>query len=136
VKILIVDDMLYNRKLLAALLKPLGTCDAVEGGREAIDAFEGGIMDGSPYDVVFLDIVMPEINGQQVLQVMRNVERQHRVAKESVIFMVTAVDSPQSVLHAFYQGGCDDYIVKPINKEELFEKLEGMGIVPVHPKLS
>ena len=127
--ILIVDDLLQNRKLLADLLRPYGQCDTVSDGFDAIDAFEGGVIDGNPYDLILLDIVMPEMNGQQVLQKMRVIEQENRVSKEAIIIMVTSLDSPRNVLDAFYQGGCDDYIVKPINQDELMKKLEIYNLI-------
>ena len=127
--ILIVDDLLNNRKLLRDTLKPYGQCDMVSDGQEAIEMFEGGVADGTPYDLVLLDIMMPGLNGQETLEAMRRIEQKQQVAKEAIMIMVTAVDSPQNVLKAFYQGGCDDYIVKPFKGETLIDKLHAFQLV-------
>jgi two-component system chemotaxis response regulator CheY len=127
--VLIADDLLNNRKLLVDILKPYGQCDTVSDGQEAVEAFEEGLDDGNPYALVLLDIMMPRLNGQQTLEKMRRIEREQQVSKEAIIIMVTAVDAHQNVLKAFYQGGCDDYIVKPIKKDDLVKKLIDFNLV-------
>ena len=127
--ILIVDDLLQNRKLLADMLRHYGQCDTVADGQEAIEIFEGRLVDGDPYDLVLLDIMMPGIDGQKALAEIRRIERERRVAKEAIIIMVTAADEPQGVLKAFYRGGCDDYLIKPINQENLLEKLGDYNLI-------
>ncbi|MEO5334829.1 MAG: response regulator [Magnetococcus sp. YQC-5] len=124
--ILIVDDLLNNRKLLRDHLKPYGNCDMVSNGMEAIEMFEAELVDGTPYDLILLDIMMPELNGQDVLKEIRRIERNHNIPEDNktIIIMVTAVDSNQNILKAFYQGGCNDYIVKPFMKEDLIKKLQ------------
>ena len=127
--ILIVDDLLQNRKLLADLLRPYGQCDTVVDGQEAIDIFEGRLVDGDPYDLVLLDIMMPGVDGQEALAGMRQIERERHSSKEAIIIMVTAVDESQDVLKAFFRGGCDDYLIKPITKEDLFKKLGEYNLI-------
>ena len=127
--ILIADDLLNNRKLLVDILKPYGQCDTVSDGQEAVEAFEEGLVDDNPYALVLLDLLMPRLNGQQALEKMRRIEREQQVSKEAIIIMVTAVDAPQNVLKAFYQGGCDDYLVKPINQEDLINKLKSYNLI-------
>lgn len=127
--ILIVDDLLNNRKLLRDMLKSYGQCDMVGDGAEGVEMFEGGVLEGNPYDLVLLDIMMPGMNGQEALGEMRRVEREQGVSKQAVIIMVTAVDSPQNVLKAFYQGGCHDYIVKPFKQNDLLDKLRSFHLI-------
>ena len=129
INILIADDLLNNRKMLVDILKLYGQCDTVSDGLEAINAFEAGLTDGSPYDLILLDIVMPGVNGQETLKEIRRIERRHQVSKEAIIIMVSAVDSPQNVLKAFYHGGCNDYIVKPFKKDDLTEKLRTFHLI-------
>ncbi|MEO5350053.1 MAG: response regulator [Magnetococcus sp. YQC-3] len=128
-KILIADDLLNNRKLLVDILKIYGQCDTVSDGQEAVEVFEDGLVDDEPYSLVLLDLLMPRLNGQQALEKIRRLEREQHVLKEAIIFMVTAIDTTKNVLQAFYQGGCDDYIVKPINKDDLVKKLIDCNLV-------
>ncbi|MBF0193824.1 MAG: response regulator [Magnetococcales bacterium] len=125
-KILIVDDVFENRKLLQDLLVDKGQCELVSNGQDALDLFEAAIEDGTCYDLVLLDIMMPGLDGQDVLKIMRSTESEQGIdAKdEAVIIMVTAVNAPRHVLDAFFQGGCTDYIAKPISRDALFDKLQ------------
>jgi two-component system chemotaxis response regulator CheY len=48
--------------------------------------------------------------------------------------MVTALDDPQNVVKAFYQGGADSYLVKPIEKDKLEQELKNLGLLNHAPK--
>ena len=129
--ILIVDDLLNNRKFLRDIMKPYGRCDMVADGREAVEMFEAELTDGDPYDLVLLDVMMPRMNGQEVLTEMRGIERKCNApsVEGTPIFMVTAVDASQSILKAFYHGKCTDYIAKPFTTEQLLNKLREHDIL-------
>ena len=123
--ILIVDDLPENRKFLQSLLEGYGQCDMASNGQEALDLFEAAITDDDPYDLVLLDIMMPGMDGQEVLLKTRFMEKEYgiRDEDESVIIMVTALQSPRHVLEAFFKGGCTDYTEKPVSRNNLFKKL-------------
>lgn len=130
-KTLIVDDLVENRKLLENFLTGYGLCDVVDNGQDALDMFDIALVDNDPYDLILLDIMMPHMDGQQVLGKIRATEHQQdRAGKnESVIIMVTALSSPRSVLDAFFKGGCTDYIEKPVSREILFKKLKEYQLI-------
>ena len=94
-KILIADDEFTSRERLIALLSQL--CDAdtdiAENGQEAVDIFYSALENGSPYELVFLDIVMPEMDGHEALSEMRKREEQWDVPIEKMakIIMTTAL---------------------------------------------
>ncbi|MBF0611258.1 MAG: response regulator [Magnetococcales bacterium] len=124
-KILIADDELNNRILLKEILEPYGECDMVANGAEAVDIFEAELLDGVPYDLVLMDIMMPEMSGQEAVKRIRRIEEDHdvRPANEVIIIMVSALDAPADIVEAFYNGGCTDYITKPFTPQKLMEKL-------------
>ncbi|MBF0459763.1 MAG: response regulator [Magnetococcales bacterium] len=124
-RILIVDDEPHNRILLQQMLKSVGECDLAVDGREAVEAFMVALDDGLPYDLVLLDIMMPEMNGQDALKSIRAYEQEHGVTdtQEVVIFMVSALDTESQVVEAFFKGRCTDYITKPVRQSVLFDKL-------------
>ncbi|MDO3377763.1 response regulator [Geoalkalibacter halelectricus] len=124
-RILIVEDDFTSRRLMQKLLEPVGECEQAVNGREALDAFEAAHREGRPYRLICLDIMMPEMDGQDVLKVMRRREAELGVAPrdEARIIMTTALDQPRDVVEAFYRGGCTDYLVKPIDKKILLNKL-------------
>ena len=66
-RFLIVEDDFGSRRLMQMLLQPYGQCDVVVDGREAIDAFLLAWEDNQPYDAIFLDIMMPVVDGHEAL---------------------------------------------------------------------
>jgi CheY-like chemotaxis protein len=65
-RLLVVDDNPKNAKLLKAILTPYGECESVECGKAAILAFEKAWNDWCPFRFIFLDIMMPETDGEKV----------------------------------------------------------------------
>lgn len=130
-RILIVDDEYNNRILMQRILEPIGRCDVVINGQEAVEMFEMAMVEGEPYRLVCLDIMMPGMDGQAALKAMRQIEKVRGVlpADEAAVIMTSALDTPKEVIHAFYQGGCTDYLVKPILQEKLLEKLRDCGVI-------
>ncbi|MBF0589799.1 MAG: response regulator [Magnetococcales bacterium] len=124
-KVLIVDDQFENRKLLRVMLKNHASCDMVGNGMEAVEMFEGELLEGAPYDLVLLDIMMPGMDGQEALRKIRAIEREREItgSDEAKVIMITALDSPKQVIQAFFQGGCTDYLTKPITQKILLDKL-------------
>lgn len=130
-KILVVEDDFVSRRLLQKMLAVYGDCDIAVDGVEAVQAFEMALDEGTRYDLICLDIMMPKMNGQEVLKTIRRIEREQEipVQDEVKIIMTTALDSPQNVIEAYYQGGCTSYLVKPIEKQKLIETLQEYGLI-------
>ncbi|MBF0446758.1 MAG: response regulator [Magnetococcales bacterium] len=129
--ILIADDELASRRLLEGILSPVGSCQVVENGREAVDQVVSFFEQGKRFDLICLDIMMPEMNGQEALSAIRKFEKENGVIPqdESVIIMITALSSLQTVVESFEGGGCSAYLTKPVTKKALLEKLQNYGLV-------
>ncbi|HOS97149.1 MAG TPA: response regulator [Deltaproteobacteria bacterium] len=129
-KILIVDDDFTSRILLQEMLSPYGQCHVAVNGREAIEAFMVAWNEGSPYDLVCLDIMMPEVDGQTVLKGIRAMEETEGVPLGNgvKIIMTSALDDKENVLSAFKEL-CDAYLVKPINKVKLLGYLRDLRLI-------
>lgn len=129
-KILIAEDDFVSRRLLQAILLPYGSCDTAEDGREAVEKFNNAVKEKSPYDLICLDIMMPEMDGQEVLQEIRKLEEEHGiVGLDGVkIIMVTALGDYENVIKAF-RDQCEAYYIKPINKERLLETIQKLGLI-------
>lgn len=130
-KILIAEDDDISRMIIKKILTPFGTCDTVVNGAESIEAFKLALEDGAPYDLICLDIMMPDIDGQEALKQIRNIEKQMgiRGSQEVKVIMLTALDDPHSVVEAFYRGGATAYLVKPIEMEKLMAELKKLGLL-------
>lgn len=117
-----------SRRILQKHLASFGICEIAVNGREAMKAFSLAWEEGKPYRLIFLDIMIPEMDGKEVLKNIRSVETEKRVREQdrAKILMTTALNDPTSVLEVI-QAQCNDYLVKPIGKNKLFEKLRKLG---------
>jgi sigma-B regulation protein RsbU (phosphoserine phosphatase) len=103
--ILIVDDNATNRDLLSRQVEIQGyKVVTAAGGHQAIEMIKTG-----QYDLILLDIIMPEINGYQVLQWLRHSDWQH-----IPVIMISALDEIDSVVKCI-EMGAEDYLPKPFN---------------------
>jgi len=126
-KILIVEDDFMSRKLMLAYLSPLGECDIATNGSEALEAFMIANNSGKRYDLITLDIMMPEMNGQEALKRIRQIEQKDGLP-EAKIIMTTALKDAQNVMTAF-KSQCEGYLVKPIDSEKLRELLREFNLL-------
>ncbi len=130
-KMLIVEDDFTSRALLQRMLSGYGTCDVAVNGNEAVEAFTAAHEAGEPYALICLDIMMPGLDGQQVLKTIRGWEEKNGVKPqdEVKIIMTSALGSPRDVFEAFSRGGCTSYLVKPIEKRKLLRELEDLRLI-------
>jgi len=130
-KTLIADDEFTSRMKLQKHLSPYGECHTAVNGKEATEAFLLAYEDGEPYNLICLDIWMPEMDGHEVLKFIRKKEGEMSLKPgcEAVIIMITAEDSKKTAIDALMKEGCDDYIVKPVKKDELISKLKSNRVI-------
>jgi two-component system chemotaxis response regulator CheY len=127
---LIAEDDFTSRLMLQKLLAPYGESHVAVDGKEALDAFRAARQKRRPYDLVCLDIMMPEMDGQSVLREIRTIEEGAgiRTGRGAKILMTTALKDPKNVMTAFREL-CDGYLVKPIDKTKLLKYLREFGLV-------
>lgn len=128
-RFLVVEDDFGSRRLLQALLKPYGHSDVVVDGEEAVEAFRLAWEENDPYQAVFLDIMMPNMDGQEALRKIRELETSIGVDERDQVHVVmtTALEDPKNVVEAYYQGGATSYLVKPIDRESLGTEMRKLG---------
>ncbi len=124
-KFLIVDDNKINAKLMSCMIGALGQCDTAESGHDAIAAVKEAWRGWKPYDIILLDIMMPEMNGLEVLCHIRELEGQKNIAEPDrvPIIMVTAA-SQEKMVRECIREGCDDYIVKPVDNGLFLKRIQ------------
>lgn len=129
-RILIAEDDLASRKYLSRFLSSYGECDITIDGMEALEAFMMAWDEGRPYDLICLDIMMPELDGMKTLRTIREIENQKGVeeAKRVKIIMTTALNDTGNVMSAF-ETGCEVYAAKPIDTKKLIEVLKKLGLI-------
>lgn len=122
-KTLIVDDDVTSSMLLQEILERYGPVDCAANGREAVNAVRNALQSHEPYDLICLDILMPEMDGWEALKRIRTLEKLRRVppSDSAKVFMITALDDLNTVMHA--SSGCDAYLLKPIEKAKVLERL-------------
>jgi two-component system, chemotaxis family, chemotaxis protein CheY len=127
---LIVEDDFTSRILMSEFLRELGPAHVAVDGREAVEAVRSALKSGTPYELICLDIMLPEMNGQDVLKEIRARENEAgiQLGKGAKVIMTSALSDPKNVLSAFREQ-CDGYLVKPIVKEQLFEQLRIQGLI-------
>lgn len=129
-KILIADDDFATRKILRTYLDPYGEIDTTVDGEETLFAFKIAHKEHAPYKLICLDIMMPKMDGQQVLQEIRAYEDEKKIGGRNAvnIIMTTALDDPKNIMDAF-KAQCEGYITKPIEKEKLLEAIKKLGLI-------
>jgi two-component system chemotaxis response regulator CheY len=129
-KTLIVEDDFTSRFLMQELLKEFGSCDIAVNGKEAVMATGMALDAGEPYDLVCLDVMMPEMDGREALKEIRNQEVARGIlsSRGSKIVMTSALDDMNTVFAAFHDL-CDGYLFKPIAKAKLHEELRKLRLI-------
>ena len=129
-KTLIVEDEFTSRVVMHKLLTPFGECHIAVNGREAVEVFAQALNKDEPYDLVCLDIMMPEMDGFEVLRKIRRIEEKQGICGPHwvKIIMVTAVNEPKSIMQAF-TSQCEAYLIKPIAREKMLAHLREFGFL-------
>ena len=129
-RMLIVEDDFTSRRVLQKLLSSYGDCEVAIDGREAVDAFRASCEEDQPYDCIFLDIMMPKMDGQQVLQAIRKLENAMGKGEDTgvKVIMTTALSDRRNVVEAS-ENRCSAYLVKPIDKAQLDGSLRTLELI-------
>ncbi len=135
-KTLIVEDDLTSRTLLQALLRELGPSSFAVNGREAVTAVKQALDEREPFALICLDIMMPEMDGQEALRQIRALEAKQGIfpGRGAKVVMTSALRDKDNVMEAFRRE-CDGYLVKPIQKEALRVYLREFGLITSEPAL-
>ncbi|MGB3093590.1 MAG: PAS domain S-box protein [Candidatus Zixiibacteriota bacterium] len=118
-RILVTDDNKTNRTILVKMLESFGcSAEAVESGGEAIKILKRAAHKEKPFDLVLLDMQMPEMNGEETLRIFKDDPE----IKDVVVVMLTSVGvrGDASRLEAL---GCAGYLLKPIKQSQLFDTI-------------
>lgn len=128
-KCLIVDDDPVGRELMLTYLEKVQTVDVAIDGKDAMEKFEEAYRSGSPYQLIFLDIVMPEMSGHEVGKAIRAFEKEQGVSLGSQvkIVMLTSLKGAQDVMQAMMEAQSSAFLTKPVDPAKVRETVSKVG---------
>jgi two-component system chemotaxis response regulator CheY len=130
-KTLIVEDDFISQQVMKELLSTYGEVNVAGDGNEALQIFIENLEDiSSRFDLILLDIMMPEIDGLEALQYIRNLEDAYSISGLDAVkvVMTTALDSFENINKAF-KNQCDAYLVKPIDRPKMERLLKDLNLI-------
>ena len=130
-RILISEDDLINRKILGKFMEPFGEIVLAADGNEAIAKYHEARDASKPFDLMFLDMIMPHKNGLETLEEIRKYEKEKGLAGKSQvpIIMLTGQGDAVQINYALTLG-ISDYMLKPIDESKLIRELQRLGLIP------
>lgn len=134
-KVLLVEDDAISLQILKLILSDYSDCDEAENGKVAVEKYKASLENGTPYDLICLDIMMPVMDGQAALREIRRIEAEKGVGGRDLVkvMMMTALKDPKNVMEAFVKGSCEAYLVKPILPDKIVQVLVDFGLVEREP---
>ena len=129
-KCLIVEDEFASRRLLEVCLSEYADCSVAINGCEAVNGVKHALELGEPYELICMDIKMPQMDGMEAKKAIRKLEHQHGIKgfDGAKIIMATALDDRKNIIGAFKQG-CESYIVKPFKEQDIITELQKLGLI-------
>jgi len=127
---LIVDDDFTNRLVLQSILSQHGKCQVAVNGRDAVNAFRKAADTGLCYDLVCMDISMPEMDGFTAVKQIRDLEDARGILSNAGtrIIMTTASDDTKDIFRSVRES-CNGYLVKPVSTSQLLDRLRLLGLI-------
>ena len=126
VKVLLCDDNAINQKVAARVLQQMGyEADLAGNGLEALAA-----LDRQPYELIFMDVMMPEMNGFEATTAIRERQKQNPVQpnyKDSIVIVAMTANAMQGDREKCLAAGMDDYMPKPVRPEDVRKIMELWG---------
>ena len=113
IQILIVEDHLVNQKVIMGMLNKFGfSADKAENGEEALE-----LLKLNAYDLIFMDIQMPVMNGYETTKAIRNLNTP--IIKHDPVIIALTANAMKKDRDKCIQCGMDDYLAKPFNSNDL-----------------
>jgi two-component system chemotaxis response regulator CheY len=125
---LVAEDDATNRKLLQTFLSRYGTCDVALDGKQAVEAARLACHNRQSYDLICMDLRMPQMDGQEAIREIRKQEAVANVSNSAKIIVTTIHTDMESITTALL-GRCNAYLVKPIDTAKLKKELKSLGLI-------
>lgn len=127
---LIVEDDKVSTKILANYLIKYGIVTTANSAEEAFAIYNDSAFSSMPYDLICLDLHLPECQGMEFLKVIRDAENNSGISLPLgvKIVIITSQDDDQTKASA-QKFGCDSFITKPLNKDSLEKELKRLQLI-------
>ena len=126
-RFLVVDDIDTGRKVLAAMMSRFGRVDVAGSAAEALEKLGAADEEGDAYDLLLLDIMMPEMDGIQLLCRVREQERRTGKPPAKAV-MTTALDEREHI-EAALEAGASGYLLKPLSIGKVTSQLQKLNLL-------
>ena len=129
-KSLVVDDDFSCTFLYQAQLSQYGQCDTFSNGIDAIKAYETSLNSNHPYDLMLIDIMMPDMNGYEVLKTIREIEEEKLISfpfNVKIILTTGLDDAENRQIEKKLDHISETYLVKSNDPNALIDKLILLG---------
>ena len=135
-RFLIVDDDESIILFLRTFLSAYAECLTAGDGLEAMAAFEAALEEEKPFTAVFMDILMPGMDGNEVVQALRRMEDAAKPRQRFKLIMISVLTDTKNVSESFFHGRADAYLAKPLRREVLLSELAKLGLIdaPAMPR--
>lgn len=132
-KCLVVDDDVLGRELIIQYLDGIAHCHTASNGREALELFRGALDDCSPYDLIMLDLLMPDMDGYEAGNLIRQLEKERCIAITSGvnIIITSSVSTSKEIVQAYLAAQSAAHLSKPVRPEKLRKTLVALELIPV-----
>lgn len=127
IKALIVEDDFVSGKVMQKMIAPIGKTEIASDGKKGVAMFEKALNEKEPYNIVFLDIMMPEMDGYEVLKNIRTIEEKNGILEGVSVVITSALGDFLNIKEA-YREQCEFYLIKPIDKAKVMEVLKKIGV--------
>lgn len=127
---LIVEDVHFLALILQRIIEPYSKSDFAHNGTVAIEKYTKAFTKGSAYDLICLDLLLPEMDGFEVLRSVRQFEDEFNLPpeKRTKVIVVSTFNDQKTVAKA-HAAGCDSYISKPFRKYMVLKTIEKLGLI-------
>jgi two-component system chemotaxis response regulator CheY len=128
---LVVDDDELCREILILNMAEVAVCDVATNGREALQKYSASLL-AKPYDLIFLDIVMPEMDGYETAKTIRHMEQDQGITPDKGvnIIVMSSLSTPQDIVKSYISAQSVAHLVKPVKPAKLKKTLYQLGLIP------
>ena len=131
-KILIIDDEMPVLTKMKVLLSPYGKCTLASTAQQAIQLCTAALKENQPFELITIDIHLKEISGLDLLAAINQLENETALPSAKKL-VVTAAGTKNNIIRAMIKG-CDGFLVKPVKRDTLEQKLTDLGFAkPAEP---